>query len=202
MRSLPVTAEELESARSYLTGVFSLGVATQDGVLGQLSTVYLDRLPDDYLETYRERIRTLTAKMCSPPRAAISIPRTRKSSSSATASNRRASRAFRPRHFLRRERRKTVSPGSSANEPSNNPSSSAPNRGRRTLRHGRRSCDPRAIEIAACNAARSEHRHSRATSAGARHRAHDRPIHRPHARKKRPVPSRRRPAGQPRHLPR
>ena len=60
MRSLPVTAEELESARSYLTGVFSLGVATQDGLLGQLSTVYLDRLPEDYLETYRERIRALT----------------------------------------------------------------------------------------------------------------------------------------------
>ena len=85
MRSLPVTPEELESARSYLTGVFSLGVATQDGVLGQLSTVYLDRLPEDYLETYRERIRALTADDVSPPRAAISIPRTRKSSSSATA---------------------------------------------------------------------------------------------------------------------
>jgi predicted Zn-dependent peptidase len=62
MRSLRVTAEELESARSYLTGVFSLGVATQDGVLGQLSTVYLDRLPENYLETYRERIRALTAE--------------------------------------------------------------------------------------------------------------------------------------------
>ncbi len=62
MRSLPVTAEELDSARSYLTGVFSLGVATQDGLLGQLSTVYLDQLPEDYLETYRERIRPLTAE--------------------------------------------------------------------------------------------------------------------------------------------
>ena len=61
MRSLPVTAEELDSARSYLTGVFSLGVATQDGLLGQLSTVYLDQLPEDYLETYREEIRALTA---------------------------------------------------------------------------------------------------------------------------------------------
>jgi zinc protease len=61
MRSLPVTNEELESARSYLSGVFSLGVATQDGVLGQLSSVYLDRMPDDYLETYRERIQLLTA---------------------------------------------------------------------------------------------------------------------------------------------
>jgi zinc protease len=62
MRSVPVTPDELESARSYLTGVFSLGVATQDGVLGQLSTVYLDRLPENYLETYREQIRSLSAQ--------------------------------------------------------------------------------------------------------------------------------------------
>jgi zinc protease len=61
MRSLPVTAEELDSARSYLSGVFSLGVATQDGLLTQLSTSQLDRLPEDYLETYREKIRALTA---------------------------------------------------------------------------------------------------------------------------------------------
>jgi zinc protease len=61
MRSIPVTAEELDSARNYLTGVFSLGVATQEGLLGQLSTVFLDRLPESYLETYRERIRALTA---------------------------------------------------------------------------------------------------------------------------------------------
>jgi predicted Zn-dependent peptidase len=61
MRSLPVSSEELESARSYLTGVFSLGVATQDGLLGQLSTIYLDRLPEDHLETYREKIHALTA---------------------------------------------------------------------------------------------------------------------------------------------
>ena len=62
IRSVLVSAEELDSARSYLTGVFSLGVATQDGLLGQLSTVYLDKLPEDYLETYRERIRKLTAE--------------------------------------------------------------------------------------------------------------------------------------------
>ena len=61
MRSLPVTPEELDSARSYLSGVFSLGTATQDGLLGQLSTMYLDRLPDDYLEIYREKIRALSA---------------------------------------------------------------------------------------------------------------------------------------------
>jgi len=62
MRALPVTAEELDSARNYLTGVFSLGVATQDGLLAQLSTVYLDELPEGYLETYREKIHALTAE--------------------------------------------------------------------------------------------------------------------------------------------
>lgn len=62
MRSLPVTPEEVGSARNYLSGVFSLGVATQDGLIGQLSAVYLDRLPEDYLETYREKIRALTAE--------------------------------------------------------------------------------------------------------------------------------------------
>lgn len=61
IRSLAVTPEELESARNYLTGVFSLGVATQDGMLTQLSTQYLDRLPEDYLETYRELVRALSA---------------------------------------------------------------------------------------------------------------------------------------------
>jgi zinc protease len=61
MRSVLVDPDELDSARHYLTGVFSLGVATQNGLLGQLSTVYLDELPEDYLETYRDRIHALTA---------------------------------------------------------------------------------------------------------------------------------------------
>jgi len=39
---------------------FSLGLATQDGLLSQLATVALNDLPDDYLETYREKVRALT----------------------------------------------------------------------------------------------------------------------------------------------
>jgi zinc protease len=62
MRSLPVGDAELDDARNYLTGVFSLSAATQDGLLGQLSTVYLERLAEDYLETYRQRVRALTAE--------------------------------------------------------------------------------------------------------------------------------------------
>lgn len=61
MRALPVSQEDLDGARNYMSGVFSLGVATHDGLLGQISTVYLDRLPGDYLETYRQKIRALTA---------------------------------------------------------------------------------------------------------------------------------------------
>jgi predicted Zn-dependent peptidase len=61
MRSLPVGDDELADARNYLSGVFSLGLATQDGLVGQLASAYLNELPEDYLETYRERIRALTA---------------------------------------------------------------------------------------------------------------------------------------------
>jgi zinc protease len=61
MRTTPVGEEELDDARSYLTGVFSLGLATQDGLAGQLATATLEKLPGDYLETYRERVLKLTA---------------------------------------------------------------------------------------------------------------------------------------------
>jgi zinc protease len=61
MRQTPVGAEELVDALNYLTGVFSLGLATQDGLAGQLATATLERLPEDYLETYRERVLKLTA---------------------------------------------------------------------------------------------------------------------------------------------
>ncbi len=59
MRSLPVGDGELSDAINYLCGTFSLGIATQDGLLGQMSTVYLDRLPETYLETFRDKIRAL-----------------------------------------------------------------------------------------------------------------------------------------------
>ncbi len=61
MRSTPVGEEELDDARNYMTGVFSLGLATQDGLAGQLATSALEKLPEDYLETYRERILKLTS---------------------------------------------------------------------------------------------------------------------------------------------
>ena len=59
LRSVPVPVPELAGAQNYLSGVFSMGLATQDGLLSQLSTVALNELPDDYLETYRPRVRAL-----------------------------------------------------------------------------------------------------------------------------------------------
>jgi zinc protease len=60
LRSLPVPASELADAQNYLTGVFSMGLATQEGLLSQLATVALNELPNDYLETYRAKVRALT----------------------------------------------------------------------------------------------------------------------------------------------
>jgi zinc protease len=59
LRSLPVPDAELLDAQNYLTGVFSMGLATQSGLLSQISTLALNELPDEYLETYRQRVRAL-----------------------------------------------------------------------------------------------------------------------------------------------
>ena len=61
MRALAVPESELADAQSYLSGVFSLGLGTQDGLLSQLGTVALNELPEDYLETYRDKVRALTS---------------------------------------------------------------------------------------------------------------------------------------------
>ncbi|GAC1665784.1 MAG: pitrilysin family protein [Candidatus Acidiferrum sp.] len=62
LRSLPVPPTELADAQNYLCGVFSMGLATQEGLLSQLATVALNDLPVDYLESYRDKVRALTAE--------------------------------------------------------------------------------------------------------------------------------------------
>jgi len=59
LRSLPVPENELLDAQNYLSGVFSMGLATQSGLLSQVSTLVLNELPEDYLETYRQKVRAL-----------------------------------------------------------------------------------------------------------------------------------------------
>jgi zinc protease len=60
LRALPVPEQELADARNYLSGIFSMGLATQNGLLSQLATIALNDLPDDYLETYRDKLKSLT----------------------------------------------------------------------------------------------------------------------------------------------
>ncbi len=62
LRSVPVPEAELADAQNYLSGVFSMGLATQNGLLGQIAVVALNDLPDDYLETYRAKVRALTPR--------------------------------------------------------------------------------------------------------------------------------------------
>src|SRR5882757_1702340 len=59
LRSLAVLRPELADAQNYLTGVFSMGLATQSGLLSQMSMLALNDLSDDYLETFREKVRAL-----------------------------------------------------------------------------------------------------------------------------------------------
>jgi len=74
-----VPEPELADAQNYLSGVFSMGSRRRTVLLSQLSTVALNELPDDYLETYRQKVRALTRKTCWQRRASISTPRTCKS---------------------------------------------------------------------------------------------------------------------------
>ncbi|HEV3374473.1 MAG TPA: pitrilysin family protein [Candidatus Acidoferrum sp.] len=60
LRAMPVPEAELLDAQNYLSGVFSMGLATQEGLLGQLVTAELNELPQDYLETYRAKVRAVT----------------------------------------------------------------------------------------------------------------------------------------------
>jgi zinc protease len=61
LRAEPVGADELDAARSYLAGMFPLTLQTTDGVASRLTTQAVHGFPDDYWDTYRERILAVTA---------------------------------------------------------------------------------------------------------------------------------------------
>jgi zinc protease len=74
-----VSAEELATAKNYLSGVFVMRIETLDGLAGQLAAVKLLGLPIDYLEQYTNRVRAVepaelraaAAKYISPDAASI-----------------------------------------------------------------------------------------------------------------------------------
>jgi zinc protease len=81
IRTEPVSKKEISDAKSYLTGVFPLRLETQEGLIDQLVQIKMFGLPDDYLETYRQRIQAATieeiqevaTKYVKPDEAAIII---------------------------------------------------------------------------------------------------------------------------------
>jgi predicted Zn-dependent peptidase len=61
-RRNPARPEELGEATSYLSGVFAIQTETAGGVAGRVLTSALHGLPPDYWQTYRERVRQVSAK--------------------------------------------------------------------------------------------------------------------------------------------
>jgi len=57
-----VTDEELEDAKNFLTGVFPIRAETQEGLTSLIVSQKLYNLPDDYLQTYREKVNAVTAE--------------------------------------------------------------------------------------------------------------------------------------------
>jgi predicted Zn-dependent peptidase len=60
IRAERVTEKELRDAQNYLTGIFPIRLETLDGLIDQLIQIKMHDLPDDYLQTYRERVSAVT----------------------------------------------------------------------------------------------------------------------------------------------
>jgi predicted Zn-dependent peptidase len=60
MRAEGSDGPELQGAKSYMRGIFSIQTATQNGLASLLNNVYIFSLPKDYPETYRAKIAAVT----------------------------------------------------------------------------------------------------------------------------------------------
>ena len=60
MRVLPVTDEELNAAKEYSTGNFSVELASQAGLAGRINTLYTYDLAKSFIEDFRPKIEALT----------------------------------------------------------------------------------------------------------------------------------------------
>jgi zinc protease len=61
IRTEPVSEKEIRDAKAYLTGVFPIRIETQEGLIDQFVQIKMYGLPADYLQTYRERVNSVTA---------------------------------------------------------------------------------------------------------------------------------------------
>ena len=61
MRVLPVTDEELNAAKEFSTGNFSVELASQLGLASRINTIYTYDLPKSFIADFRPKIEALTA---------------------------------------------------------------------------------------------------------------------------------------------
>jgi zinc protease len=61
MQAGPPTDDELTLSTSYLDGVFPIRFETTDAIAGALASLRVLRLENDFYDTYRERVRAVTA---------------------------------------------------------------------------------------------------------------------------------------------
>jgi zinc protease len=59
MASAPMPAGELSNVKNYIAGIFLLGLETQGGLANQLNSMKARGLPNDYLETYTMKVRSV-----------------------------------------------------------------------------------------------------------------------------------------------
>lgn len=62
LREVKVAPQELQEAKNYLNGLFSLSLATQGGIAERTMQTYVLELGRDYLESYRSRVEAVTAE--------------------------------------------------------------------------------------------------------------------------------------------
>ena len=55
-----ITENELDSTKNYLNGTFSIHLSTQGGIASEIVAIEMLELPKDSMETYRERVQSIT----------------------------------------------------------------------------------------------------------------------------------------------
>jgi zinc protease len=60
IRNEKVSAQELQDAKNFLTGVFPIRLETQEGLTNLITQQQLFDLPSDFLQTYREKVKQVT----------------------------------------------------------------------------------------------------------------------------------------------
>ena len=62
LRDVKVGPQELQNAKNYLSGLFSLSLSAQGGIAERMVQEYMLDLPQGYLESYRSKIQSVTAE--------------------------------------------------------------------------------------------------------------------------------------------